>query len=210
MAETVRLTRSSPEVAELATVLSRAFHVDPLFQFFFPDVSKRPSQLTWFMQMVLHWSADVGEVWAASTLEGGISWIPGNLPIALAELARTRSIDQPEVGFRSLARMLTSFNMLESTRRRVVGPDHVYGLFMAVASGTRRGVADQLLNHLTGAAIRSGQQCYFETTSQLNVRYFRRRGLRVAAEGVLPAGGPQFWGMILNKDDARTEFTKQN
>jgi len=194
----VRLQKA--QVKPAAEMLARAFHDDPLFAFFCPDVSRRKNISPRLFQFWLRHAIPYGEVYATSPdMEGIAVWfssrsadrtpwrmiLSGSFPIYV-------SLDKETTKKRQLIN-----RFCETIRKRHAPCHHWYLEFIGIAPQFRgKGYASSLVRPMLARLDKEHLPCYLETENEDNVAIYRHYGFKVAAEAAIPGTGLRMWAML--------------
>jgi len=180
-------------------VLARAFHNDPGTVWTVPDEDKRRRQLPWFFRGCVRYGQRYGEAYALGAgVEGAAVWLPpGKTQARLLRFIRAGLGALPlKLGAADFLRLFRTLSFLEQLHKRDAPPDHWYLWVLGVDTGLQgRGLGSALIQPVLARADRDGLSCYLETAKEINVRFYRKHGFEVVAEGDLPGGGPPYWTM---------------
>jgi predicted N-acetyltransferase YhbS len=86
---------------------------------------------------------------------------------------------------------------LEEVHNVLAKEAHWYLMVLGVDPAKQgSGIGGSLIEPVIARADAAGVFCYLETFTASNLRFYKRRGFRIAAGGNIPNGGPDFWAMI--------------
>ena len=196
------VTRCAPaEEHAVITSLARAFHDDPLFNFFLPDHVKQARGLLRFMQANVTDAQPFGEVWVArragsDAVAGAAVWLPPDAyPRGtrrdLAQLARMIPGSATGIGPRvpAVLRLLRRIDEVHPHERHwylaVLGVDPLF---------QRTGAGGALLQPVLARCDTEALPAYLETQKPENVPYYRTFGFDVVQE-LDVRGCPPLWTM---------------
>jgi GNAT superfamily N-acetyltransferase len=185
-----RATRD--DVNACALVLTRAFHDDPGVLVFAPDEALRERVLPNFFRTFVAASVaeDADIMVAGEPIVGVASWFGpdthGPSPDAFADVVDA-------LGPEGTQRLLAMAGELEAQHERLAQERHLRLEFFGVEPRLQRtGVGSALIAHGHRRADGSGVPCYLETFTEQNVRYYERRGYRIAGEYAVGDGVPVY------------------
>ena len=190
------MTVAPAAVAEIRTLLARAYAHDPLLAWVFPDEQHRLEATAAWLGVSVERYVAVGEVehvredgvlaavalwrWPATPLAGPPDLLPtaGGLLRALVGVDRAAEI---AAGFAAAAPPPADVPA-------------AYLHFLAVAPGAQgRGLGGQLLDRVLARTRADGVPLRLDTTHPANLPFYAAHGLRVAGEGRLGSTGPAIW-----------------
>jgi len=180
-----------------ADALAQAFLDEPGAVWFTPDEPRRLRFLEWSFRAFLAYGRRYGVVKEAAG-RGAAIWLPPDAPFLRPFHAFRMGYWQVpfRMGLGSMRRFLPSMQLMDRHHRELVEERHWYLMVLGVhppEQGT--GLGSSLMLPIMRRADEEGLPCYLETGTEVNVRFYSRRGFEVAAEGNLPGGGPQYWCM---------------
>lgn len=188
-----RATRG--ELRRLAHVLARAFADDPVTEYFFPDVSKRPAQLPRFFGDLFLARIALGrdEILTDDRGRGVASWTPPGLGhTSTAEMVRLVPRMAAIFG-RALPRALRGLAFMEA---HFPEAPHWHLPFLGVDPEWQgRGIGASLMAPILERADREGMPAYLEASTTRSRALYLRQGFVVLDEMRLPGGGPPLWRM---------------
>ncbi len=188
------------DVDACATVLARAFQDDPGAIVFDPDPKRRAEMLPAFFRAFVTASlSESGElVVAGDPVEGIASWFGPDRHGPSSEAMDANGFRDvlerwgPEVS----KRILAMTGEIERQHDRLIAGPHLRLEFFGVDPGSQgSGVGSALIDHGHRIADAAGLECYLETFTQANVRYYERRGYRIVGEYLVGDGVPVY-GMV--------------
>jgi len=182
----------------LRSVLTRAFHDDPLPVFVSPSERRRPAVIRSFLAPIARDSLPFGRAYAAvdaGGVHGVAAWLPpGAYPPSVARQLRQLP---GLVRIASLAprRLRFLFASLGELVRVHPKEEHWYLALLAVdPSRQGQGVGSKLIAPALAQADADGLPCYLETTKVSNVAWYRGAGFDVVDELHI-LDGPPIWTM---------------
>lgn len=192
MAE-IRRIRPGERAAALKTIVA-AFRQDPQLRWWFPGEDEYDQSAPAFFGLLLDTRIEGGEVWVAAGGHSVAMWVPPGGNLIGPELASAR--------YSSMVAALSPM-AAERVRRTDEAVDgllpsdaHWYLGVLACHPDLRgTGLGWAVAAPVLAAADRAGLPVALETSSQVNVGYYTRRGFAVIGEAVLghlslPAGEP--------------------
>lgn len=196
-AATTRLDASLVE--EAGELQARAFFIDPVFEFVFPDAGERRRHLPWLMQIGVAYGVRFGEVHTTSGVRTGHAvWLPpGETQMAAERMTEVGFIDpESRLGAVAFSRFSSFMEHIEPTHLRLVPESHWYLMILGVDPPHQgKGVGSTLIRPMLARADAEGRRCYLETAKERNVTFYRSHGFEVGAEDDIP-GGPHVWMMV--------------
>lgn len=177
---------------ELAGVLARAFHDDPIWEWVFPDAPARARRLPRMFLHFLHHArrrgdtmrttagADGAAIWRAPGQWRETRWTQLRLGLSMAPLFRDAG-----------DRILTLGNTVESRH-----PDEPHWYLAVLGTDPPAqggGVGSALLRERLTECDAQGIPAYLETETVENVAFYARHGFAVRDEADVPKGGPHMW-----------------
>jgi GNAT superfamily N-acetyltransferase len=188
--ENVEITQATPDrLPELASVLGRAFAVEPMMRWPLCESDDNEQRLIRAFAIFVEDPIRLGMVWEAGAATGAMIWIPADQMDALDDgnLAM-RSVYEREDGARRFDRF---WDWVGSKH-----PDEPLALLDSVAvepAAQGRGIGSALIRHGLDRARRAGHGAWAETGNPRNVPLYERHGFRVVDDADAPGGGPHIW-----------------
>ena len=183
-------------VAEVRTLLARAYARDPLLAWVFPDEQDRPEATAAWLGVTVERYLAAGEVELAreddalaavalwrrpsTVLDGGSDQLPtaGGLLRALVGATRAAEV---AAGFATAPRLAADV-------------PSAYLHFLAVGPGAQgRGLGGQLLDRVLERSRADGVPLRLDTTNPANLVFYESHGLSVRSEVRLGPTGPLMW-----------------
>jgi GNAT superfamily N-acetyltransferase len=181
--------------------LARAFHDDPLFNFFMPDLVRQGHGLLWFMQAGYRDAKPYGNIWAASTngkVAGAAVWLPpGAYPRGVRREAMTFVRGAPSFA-RVGRRVAASVRLLGAVDKahHAIDVPHWYLAILGVdPSYQRTGAGTALLQPVLAQCDEQAVPAYLETQKPENVPWYERHGFSVV-DKLEVRGCPPLWTML--------------
>jgi len=179
-------------VGELARVLARSFHDDPVHRWLFSDPARMERRHADFFAHLLAYYMRTMLVLTTPALEGAALWEPPRAePRVLDQLRLTWRI-AGALGWRAL-RVGVSFS--ELPRLHPPGPHWYLAVLGTDPRRQGNGVGARLMRAVLARCDAEGVPAYLEASREENVPYYRRFGFEVIAPYPLP-GGPTVWRMV--------------
>lgn len=187
------------QVEQGADLLARVFQHDPMIQFLVGDPVKLLEKPRPLYQASIRMGLLNGEVYTTPVLDGIAVWIgPGNTDFTFRQLLQTGLLRATlAMGFASILRMMRSADYLEKIKKQVIPEPHWELMFVGVEESKRgKGIGETLLQPMLDQADTEKSAIYLDSMNERNLNFYKRNGFEVVAEGQVPKGGPQFWGML--------------
>ena len=191
-------THSARAQGQVAGLLARAFHDDPLMVAALPDAERRARSLPRLIGLNVRYAARCGEVYATPGLEGAAIWLPpGRTRVSIGGMLRVGAFSAPlAVSWAALRRLAAQEALTAHLQRQHAPMPHWYLSQIGVEPELQgRGFGRLLLAPLLARMDAGGAPCYLETAKEANVAWYRRYGFAVAAERDL-GGGVRVWAML--------------
>ena len=183
-------------------VLSRAFFDDPGAVIVEPDEALRGPAIRQLFAPVVRWAIPFGHVSGAfgdhGYMLGVATFVPPGHDTASDPELEAAGLDVAMAAVPAAAdRMIAMTEFLEAQHERGIhGPHWRLGFFGVEPDAQRGGVGGRLLATGHDAADLAGERIWLETFTIENVRFYERRGYRVAIEGVVPGTAYPLWGLV--------------
>jgi GNAT superfamily N-acetyltransferase len=189
----VRRARTA-ELPELARMLARAFHDDPVVSWACRPDSLRPRVLERLFGLRLRDIQLHGEIWTGDGLDSVAVWTPPERwhTTPRQDLSYASSLLHP--------RLLLRLPMVVGGLLRVQSmhpeqPPHWYLAILGTDPAAQgRGVGSATLAPVLEQCDRDGLGAYLESSKEQNIDFYARHGFRVIDERRLPRG-PRLWPM---------------
>jgi ribosomal protein S18 acetylase RimI-like enzyme len=188
----VRLARGD-EVPQLAAMLARAFHDDPVTAWFMRNESRRPRYASRFFAWQLHRLIGQEHVYAADDRSAAALWaLPGQWRESNWQALRLFVALVPALG----GHLSTAARGVERVEKRHPDEPHLYLAVLGTDPPAQgRGIGTALLRPGLELCDREGLPAYLESSKESNVGFYARFGFRVTEEVAMPGGGPRVWLM---------------
>ena len=187
----VRLALAA-DYQKISECLGRAFHDDPLAEFFFPDEASRPRRFGAFIHVVMRELARHGRFVTTDPIHGAALWHAPSPPRAglLSNLRMAARILW--VAGSAFGRIAS---MGDATQPYHPHEPHWYLAVLGIEPGAQgRGIGSELLRGTLEECDRTGTLAYLESSKESNIPFYERHGFRVDAD-FSPPGGPKLWAM---------------
>src|SRR3954447_19572749 len=188
----VRLARGD-EVPQLAAMLARAFHDDPVTAWFMRSERRRPKYAARFFGWQLHRLMGQGQVYAADDRSAAALWaLPGQWRESNWQALRLFVALVPALG----GHLPVAARGVERVEKRhPVEPHLSLAVLDTDPPAQGRGVGSALLRPGLELCDREGLPAYLESSKESNVAFYGRFGFRVTEEVRMPGDGPTVWLM---------------
>jgi ribosomal protein S18 acetylase RimI-like enzyme len=188
----VRLARGD-EVPQLAAMLARAFHDDPVTSWFMRSERRRPKYAARFFGWQLHRLMGQGHVYAADDRSAAALWaLPGQWRESNWQALRLFVALVPALG----GHLPIAARGVERVEKRHPVEPHLYLAVLGTDPPAQgRGVGSALIRPGLELCDREGLPAYLESSKESNVAFYARFGFRVTEEVRMPGGGPTVWLM---------------
>ena len=184
-------------VAEIRTLLARAYVEDPLLAWVFPDEQDRQEATAAWLGVSVERYVDAGEVDVVRDpdLAAVALWrLPSATPAGPSGLLPTAGgLLRALIGPARAAEVAAGFAAAPQPAGDVAA---AYLHFLAVApDARRRGLGGRLLDGVLARARAEGLPLRLDTTNRDNLPFYEAHGLHVRSEVRLGPTGPVMWGM---------------
>ncbi|MEV6581978.1 GNAT family N-acetyltransferase [Streptomyces sp. NPDC051582] len=187
------------EAGAIAALLARAFAVDAVMGWMFPDAEDRARRTARFFELLQRQqrpragavrvaATGGGQLLAAALWSGPGRWQP-SAARELATMPRYAHV----FGVRGLSRAASVQNTLHDAH-----PDTPHWYLPTLGTDPRfqgTGVGSALVKEQLAHCDRLGQPAYLESSMISNIPFYEALGFRVTGEIRLPEGGPPLWPM---------------
>jgi ribosomal protein S18 acetylase RimI-like enzyme len=197
MAERVAVAprRAEPgELPELARMLARAFHEDPVAGWSCRPDHLRPRVLERLFGMRLRDLYPRGEIWTDEDLRSVAVWAaPDQWHTTMRQDAAYAScLLHPRLMLR-MPMVVTG--LLRAQNLHPSEPPHWYLAILGTdPSAQGNGLGSSMMGPILEGCDRDGVGAYLESSKEQNLAFYARHGFRVTAERDLPRG-PRLWPM---------------
>jgi ribosomal protein S18 acetylase RimI-like enzyme len=180
------------DLRPVAGALARAFHADPVMEWFFPDDRRRAGQVERMFRLRVGGLLRQDEVYTTDDHAGAAVWAqPGRWEMhpleGLAFVARI----VPMVRTR-LPLLARGWGMIDGAHPRE--PHWYLAILGTEPRHQGRGVASALLRPVLEDCDRNEVPAFLESSKETNIAFYARHGFRVTDELTLPQG-PKIWSM---------------
>lgn len=182
-----------------ATVLSHAFHEDPIITFMFPDVQMREQILPWLFEKIIHYGHLYGKVFTTSEVEGIAVWLgPRNPDLNWWGIFRTGLAWLPfKLKWSVMNRILSLSYYADQMHKKTIGGHHWYLFILGVDPSIQgQGVGRSLVKPILNQADSEGVSCYLETANVRNFSFYERLGFVTAHHGRKKRNWPYINAMV--------------
>lgn len=187
-------------IEAVATVLTRAFHADPIWASLWPQEDRRRHQLSrMFRSLARSMKAAGGYPIVTQDVAAAAFWMPPGRTLGLRAFART-GFAVPRMVLQMRPGELVSFLRLgrwTEGRRHALVPEP-YWYLMAIGVDPIRhgqGLGTRLVLEGLRRAEEDGTPAYLETETEGNVRFYEGLGFAVLEEHVAPGVDVPIWLM---------------
>lgn len=197
----VRLTEEDIEPA--ARMLVRAFYDNPVFVYYFPDLSKRKDELQLTFEFMIRDGIRNGEVYATSSeLEGISIWLTSEkAKMTILRLLQAGGISLfLKVGGKSVFRIIRTYNYIFSMHDRIAPFRYWYLSLIGVDPDYQgKGYGGLLLKSMLAKIDKEGLPCYLDANDEKNVSIYKHYGFKVIEEYRIPRTNYNNWAMLREK-----------
>jgi ribosomal protein S18 acetylase RimI-like enzyme len=180
------------ERAELAAMLARSFHDDPVMSWFFPDSGRRLGQSRRFFAMRLRQLLPQGETYTVDGTTGAAIWaLPERWRLGVWEDLRIGLALLPALG-RRVGVAVRGVELIE--RAHPADPHYYLAVLGTDPTAQGQGIGSALLQPVLETCDRDEIPAYLESSKERNIDFYARHGFRVTGELTLPEG-PPVWSM---------------
>jgi GNAT superfamily N-acetyltransferase len=180
------------DLRPVAGALARAFHDDPVMEWFFPGERRRAAHVERMLRLRVGGLLKQDEVYTTEDHVGAAVWAqPGGWEMppleGLAFVARIA----PMVRTR-LPLLVRGWSMIDRAHPR---EPHWYLAILGTEPRSQgRGVGSALIQPVLDDCDRNGVPAFLESSKEANIAFYARHGFRVTGELTLP-DGPTVWPM---------------
>lgn len=183
---------AATEYRQVGDCLGRAFHDDPLAEFFFPDAATRPQRFSAFTRFVMQTLSPHARYVTCDPILGAALWQAPSPP-------KLRPLDGVVAALRMTWVARSSFvriaSMGEATAPFHPREPHWYLAVLGTEPAAQgRGIGSELLRETLAECDQTGTLAYLESSKETNLPFYERHGFRVSGE-FNPPGGPKLWAM---------------
>jgi ribosomal protein S18 acetylase RimI-like enzyme len=181
------------EVPQLAAMLARAFHDDPVTAWFMRNERRRPKYAARFFGWQLHRLLGQEQVHVAGGSRGAAVWaLPGQWRESTWQALRLFVALVPALA----SNLSAAARGVERVEQRHPAEPHLYLAVLGTDPPAQgRGIGTALLRPGLELCDREGLPAYLESSKESNVGFYARFGFRVTEEVAMPGGGPRVWLM---------------
>ena len=182
------------ELPELARMLARAFHEDPVAAWACRPEDLRPRVLERLFRMRLRDIQPNGEIWTDDELRSVAVWAaPGQWHTTVRQdIAYATCLLHPRLALR-MPMVITG--MLGAQRVHPTEPPHWYLAILGTdPSAQGQGLGSAMMGPMLEGCDRDGVGAFLESSKEQNLDFYARHGFRVTGKRDLPRG-PRLWPM---------------
>ena len=181
------------EVPQLAAMLARAFHDDPVTVWFMRNEARRPRYAERFFAWQLHRLLGQEQVHVADDGSAAAIWaLPGQWRESNWQAMRLFVLLVPAL----FSHLGPAARGVEQVERRHPPDPHLYLAVLGTDPPAQgRGIGSAVLRPGLDLCDREGLPAYLESSKESNVGFYARFGFRVTAEVRMPGDGPTVWLM---------------
>jgi len=181
------------EVPQLAAMLARAFHDDPVMAWFMRNEDRRPRYAARFFAWQLHRLLGQEQVHVSIDGNAAALWaLPGRWRESTWQALQLFVALVPALW----PHLPSAARGVDRVERRHPAEPHLYLAALGTDPPAQgHGIGSALLGPGLELCDREGLPAYLESSKERNVAFYSRFGFRVTEEVRLPGNGPQFWLM---------------
>jgi ribosomal protein S18 acetylase RimI-like enzyme len=181
------------EVPQLAAMLARAFHDDPVTEWFIRGERTRPKYAERFFAWQLHRLLGQEQVHTADDRSAAALWaLPGRWRESTWQALRLFVALVPALA----ANLSSAARGVERVEQRHPAEPHLYLAVLGTDPPAQgRGIGTALMRPGLELCDREGWPAYLESSKESNVAFYGRFGFRVTEEVRMPGDGPRVWLM---------------
>ena len=177
---------------ELAAMLARSFHDDPVMSWFFPEEHRRMGQARRFFAMRLRQLLPHGETYTVEGTAGAALWaLPDRWRLGTWEEIRMGLALLPALG-RRVGLAVRGVELIEHAHPRE--PHYYLAVLGTGPEAQGLGIGSALLQPVLEMCDRDEVPAYLESSKERNIDFYARHGFRVTGDLRLPEG-PPVWSM---------------
>ena len=196
--DVVRLNNS--HIKPASRMLARAFHNDPVLEYFYPDVTERMKKAPYVYQFLLRYVLYYGEAYTPSSqLEAVAAWLNSDkVTMSLRRLKCSGALPIMSKLCREAGSRMKYFGEhQDAVHKRLISGHHWYLQILGVEPEFQgKGYASKLLRPVLSKIDAEGATCYLETQKESNTQIYEHFGFRVIEEFTIPDTSFQNWAMI--------------
>ncbi len=183
-----------------ASILARAFQLDPPMIYTVPDAAERARLLPSFMKTFVTYASMFGKpLTTAEKPEAVALWLPLDDLRDTPERDHQAGIDQiPAIfGAEAFRRMMHIAKISERFHLQAAPGKHLYLQFLGVEPARQgQGLGSALVRAMLQRADAERIPCYLDTFQPRNVPLYQKHGFEITIEEVEPNSGVRGWGFI--------------
>ena len=196
--ETIKLDLQQKNKA--TDVLVAAFFNYPMFELYFPDLTKRKKVMTWYLGKVMNCALRYGEVYTTPDLSGVVFTLPpGHTKISQWEYIQQGFLPAPFfLGVPDFIRSQRCEAFVSNEHEKLMKNRAHYYLWGLVVDPSRKkqGVGAALLTQVIEKADAENMPIYLETHDENNVAYYQRMGFQLVRSARILNFEVPIWCMI--------------
>jgi len=181
-------------------VCAKAYFDDPLFCWFFPEISKRRKNLSHLFNVGFRYTLKYGEVYATSSnIEGVASWLPYDKSnISISQIIRLGFLTLIlKAGIKNLKKMNLYDKFCKKKHKKHANFPHYYLYNIAVDPEYQgKGYASKLLRPMLARFDEQNLPCYLETQIEKNVSIYQHFDFEVVEKTIIPGVYLESWFML--------------
>ena len=180
------------DLDRVAGALARAFHDDPVMEWFFPDPSKRAAYTERFFRLRVSGLLADEEVYTTEDHSGAACWSPpGRWEMSTLEGLRFVMRVLPMTRSRTPL-LAEGWSLVDAAHPEE--PHWYLAILGTEPDAQGRGIGSALLRPVLEDCDRNEVPAYLESSKEANLDFYGRHGFRVTGELTLP-DGPTIWPM---------------
>ncbi|NKB70510.1 MAG: GNAT family N-acetyltransferase [Candidatus Latescibacteria bacterium] len=184
------------QLPQVARILARAFHEDPIAQYMIPDEEERVQRMPGVFATFATYALLAGQVWTTAAAAKGVAlcFPPAHTEMVPDHMAAAGFEELPaKIGEGATGRMFQVLDHIEQFHKRDMPEPHWYLMLLGVEPDQQgRGIGTSLVRKVLERADQDGVPCYLETANPQNVSFYGHLGFEVVVEDVEPESGVRF------------------
>ena len=198
LSKILRFDKSNIDLA--GKVCTKAYFEDPLFCWFFPEISKRRKNLSHLFNVGFRYTLKYGEVYATSSnIEGVASWLPyDKSSISFEQMIRFGFLNLIlKAGIKNLKKMNVYDKFCKKKHKQHANFPHCYLYNIAVDPKYQgKGYSRKLLSPMLARLDEKNLPCYLETQIEKNVSIYQHFEFDVVEKAIIPGINLDSWFML--------------
>ena len=189
------------EEPAVIAALARAFHDDPLFGFFVPNLLKQMKSLIGFMTSGVKDARPFGDVWVAHNdgkVAGAAVWLPpGGYPRGVRRdlMTYVRTLPTFVHSGRRMPRAVGLLGAVDKAHHELKGPHYYLAILGTDPEFQRTGAGSAVLAPVLERCDTQGLPAYLETQKEANVAYYARHRFELVQK-IEHTGCPPIWTLL--------------